>query len=124
MTGRLTPPNQQEIEVAARAICAASGEDLPGRADYGRLAQAALEAVGYGAPLDAVLFCPAPGCGVQHIDAPEPERGWTNPPHKSHLCHACGHIWRPAAYPTNGVATIPPGSSDTLPPVRGRALEG
>lgn len=35
---------------------------------------------------------------------------WTNPPHKSHLCRpedgGCGHIWRPADVPTNGVAAI------------------
>lgn len=52
-------------------------------------------------PIDVVLFCPA--CKAQHIDAPEPETGWTNPPHKSHRCHSCGHIWRAADVPTNGV---------------------
>jgi hypothetical protein len=66
-----------------------------------------------------VLHCPK--CGLQHIDAPKPcaaelcERGccqpeectaWTNPPHRSHLCHGCGHIWRPADVPTNGVAAV------------------
>jgi hypothetical protein len=69
-------------------------------------------------PIDMVLHCPA--CGLQHIDAPEPNMGaitgdgvkienahnWTNPPHRSHLCHGCGHIWRPADVPTNGVAAI------------------
>jgi len=71
-------------------------------------------------PIDMVLHCPA--CGLQHIDAPEDERiepiyegpdvadevvvGWDNPPHRSHLCHGCGHIWRPADVPTNGVAAI------------------
>ncbi len=70
-------------------------------------------------PIDMVLFCPA--CGVQHVDEPEqavlkyggsgasvitnPDR-WTNPPHRSHLCASCGHIWRPADVPTNGVASI------------------
>lgn len=75
-------------------------------------------------PIDMILHCPA--CGMQHIDAPmtdaqyterlhesswwecggdKPER-WTNPPHRSHLCHGCGHIWRPADVPTNGVAAI------------------
>jgi len=53
-------------------------------------------------PIDMILFCPM--CGVQHIDAPEGE--WTNPPHKSHLCHECGCIWRPADVCTNGVASI------------------
>ncbi len=64
------------------------------------------------APIDMVLFCPA--CGKQHIDAPDPhpelrnihEVPWTNPPHRSHLCHGCGHIWRPADVPTNGVQAV------------------
>lgn len=41
---------------------------------------------------------------------------WTNPPHKSHLCHFCGIVWRPADYATNGVAQIKTrGESDTWP---------
>lgn len=71
---------------------------------------------GYGdaAPIDMILHCPA--CGLQHIDAPEESDpttwaaekygNWTNPPHRSHLCHGCGHIWRPADVPTNGVAAV------------------
>jgi predicted RNA-binding Zn-ribbon protein involved in translation (DUF1610 family) len=71
-------------------------------------------------PIDMILHCP--NCGLQHIDAPEDERdepihegdqvtdtvvvGWDNPPHRSHLCHGCGHIWRPADVPTNGVEYI------------------
>lgn len=66
-------------------------------------------------PIDMVLHCPA--CGLQHIDAPEgcPDspglcecRGphWKNPPHRSHLCSGCKHVWRPADVPTNGVDTI------------------
>ncbi len=63
-----------------------------------------------GEPIDMVLYCPA--CGTQHIDkeeTPEPHMmgdRWTNPPHRSHLCASCGHIWRPADVPTNGVQTI------------------
>ena len=70
-------------------------------------------------PIDMVLHCPS--CHTQHIDLPEgqfvpgfaageslewcKQHGlWTNPPHRSHLCHACGHIWRPADVCTNGVA--------------------
>ena len=76
------------------------------------LAQSASEP----APIDMVLHCPA--CGMQHIDAaerPDPHPSstgeddrplWLNPPHRSHLCHGCGHIWRPADVPTNGVAAI------------------
>lgn len=74
-------------------------------------------------PIDMILLCPK--CGTQHIDAPDDSRGpskcqrtphcaepcgewcgWTNPPHRSHLCAGCGHIWRPADVPTNGVAAI------------------
>lgn len=60
-----------------------------------------------------ILHCPA--CHAQHIDAPESE-DWTNPPHRSHLCHTCGHIWRPADVPTTGVAKIETrGKNDSLP---------
>ncbi|AOJ62443.1 hypothetical protein WJ32_08220 [Burkholderia ubonensis] len=66
-------------------------------------------------PVDMLLFCPK--CGTQHIDGPEvgdidtgngirDDVQWANPPHRSHLCHACGTIWRPADVPTNGVAAI------------------
>ena len=65
-------------------------------------------------PIDVVLLCP--NCGTVHVDAPEPERGWTNPPHRSHLCHSCGTIWRPADVPTNGVAAVKTrGGKDTWP---------
>jgi len=55
-------------------------------------------------PIPMILFCPS--CGTQHVDAPEPSIGWENPPHRSHLCHACQHVWRPCDRPTNGVAAI------------------
>lgn len=72
-------------------------------------------------PIDMVLHCPA--CGMQHIDAPGDLRNdyavvvglaevskeytpWTNPPHRSHKCAGCGHVWRPADVETNGVAAI------------------
>jgi hypothetical protein len=76
-------------------------------------------------PVDMVLYCPK--CNTQHIDAPEsfeswqanPEPtyiGWTNPPHKSHLCAECGHIWRPSDTPTNGVLKLESGKdTDTQP---------
>lgn len=89
-------------------------------------------------PVDMVLYCPK--CHTQHIDADNSdeirieaaERGythgtrdwehfiekneWTNPPHKSHLCHGCGHIWRPSDTPTNGVkATASGKDADTVP---------
>lgn len=67
------------------------------------------------APIDMILPCP--NCGMLHVDAPEPENNWTNPPHKSHLCHGCGLVWRPADVPTNGVATIATrGERDTYDP--------
>lgn len=74
------------------------------------------------APIPMLLFCPQ--CSMQHIDAPETPRfsnddtgaseeyretmfpAWTNPPHRSHLCHGCGHIWRPADVATTGVAAL------------------
>lgn len=66
------------------------------------------------APIPMVLRCPS--CGVQHLDVPDLERGWSNPPHKSHLCLACGVIWRPADVPTTGVPSVGRGSKDTWPP--------
>lgn len=76
-------------------------------------------------PLPMVLHCPA--CGLQHVDAKEThglddgeqepeEPAWNNPPHRSHLCHGCGCIWRPADVPTNGVKAITTrGKADTWP---------
>ena len=52
-------------------------------------------------PVPIVLFCPI--CYKQHIDEPNPETGWDNPPHKTHLCLYCGHLWRPLEYCTVGV---------------------
>jgi hypothetical protein len=75
------------------------------------------------APIPMVLHCPS--CGVQHIDKsehdPYPAFGpgmdqerWLNPPHRSHLCHGCGHIWRPADVATTGVAAVQTkGSADS-----------
>lgn len=80
------------------------------------------------APIDMVLHCPA--CGLQHVDAPwQPgaaltneqivgtEPVWDNPPHRSHLCHGCGHRWRPADVPTNGVAAVKTKGKADSPPV-------
>jgi hypothetical protein len=65
------------------------------------------------APIQMILHCP--NCHTQHIDAPdERTASWTNPPHRSHLCHACGDIWRPADVPTEGVRAIrTKGSNDS-----------
>ena len=65
-------------------------------------------------PIPMILHCPQ--CAAQHIDAPDPKAGWNNPPHRSHLCNACGTLWRPANVPTTGVAAIGTrGRSDTWP---------
>lgn len=75
-------------------------------------------------PIDMVLFCPA--CGTQHVDAPQPLKEWSNPPHRSHLCHECGHIWRPADVPTNGVddiRTVGKSDHDVIKPPRTVELE-
>lgn len=73
------------------------------------------------APTPVNMVLPCPRCGELHIDAPEvtndpgrmsadaldagavEEEVWSNPPHRSHLCHTCGLVWRPADVPTNGV---------------------
>lgn len=68
-------------------------------------------------PIPMILFCPK--CGVQHVDEAEPPE-WLNPPHATHKCKVCKHLWRPANVFTNGVLHIPMGSSDTQPPIRGR----
>ena len=75
-------------------------------------------------PIPMVLHCPK--CGMQHIDAPESgdvddghvtSHGWDNPPHRSHLCHGCDTIWRPADVPTTGVKAIATkGKADTWVP--------
>jgi hypothetical protein len=72
-------------------------------------------------PIDMLLFCP--NCGEQHVDEAKPDvcetcghsegdctcsafTAWLNPPHKSHRCAFCNHVFRPADVPTNGVLTI------------------
>jgi rubredoxin len=77
-------------------------------------------------PIDMILHCPK--CGLRHVDEPEHPNGpsafsrvgdsvWTNPPHRSHLCHGCGHVWRPADVPTNGVEKIATCGKNDSPPV-------
>lgn len=65
-------------------------------------------------PIDMILLCPS--CGDQHIDSASPP-DWTNPPHRSHRCWKCGHVWRPADVATNGVVAITTkGKEDDEPP--------
>jgi hypothetical protein len=115
------------------------------RLDFNELCRVVRDAIAEGsvqakAPVDMVLFCPR--CGTQHVDAPEDvdlfrstmlqigglretnPKPWTNPPHKSHLCHTCGCIWRPADVPTNGVErTKTRGANDSAMGVRNHAVE-
>lgn len=86
-------------------------------------------------PISMVLHCPR--CGAQHIDEEESDADylhryrksvasgatpssiptrWSNPPHKSHLCHICKTIWRPAEVYTVGVESVKPGKNDTWLP--------
>jgi len=96
--------NMEDIDTVRRSLVlsARTASPAPAHAEAGEET-----------PIDMVLFCPR--CGEQHIDAPDERTpDWTNPPHKSHLCHACGCIWRPADVPTNGVAAIrTKGKNDT-----------
>ena len=79
-----------------------------------RIAQLEAKVAELERPIDMILNCHR--CDYQHVDLPEPEKGWTNPPHKSHLCHRCGYVWRPADVPTNGVEAIKTkGSGDNFP---------
>lgn len=55
-------------------------------------------------PIPMVLYCPA--CAAQHVDEPAPATGWTNPPHRTHLCQQCGATWRPANVYTTGVKAL------------------
>lgn len=55
-------------------------------------------------PIKMLLYCPR--CEKQHVDAPEPEKGWTNPPHATHTCKFCGLNWRPSNDNTDGVAGL------------------
>jgi hypothetical protein len=90
---------------SAHAI--AQARELIARADAAQPQAAAV-------PIDMVLHCPK--CGKMHVDAPDwnpvasktefAPLKWDNPPHRSHLCHGCGFIWRPADVPTNGVAAL------------------
>ena len=65
-------------------------------------------------PIPVVLYCPV--CKTQHIDAPNPTVGWTNPPHRSHYCLNCACVWRPADVATTGVARVETrGTVDTWP---------
>lgn len=90
--------------------------------DLDRINKAELQSILQPDPIPMILHCPS--CHVQHIDAPEyadphnfkdETMSWDNPPHRSHLCHRCGTIWRPADVPTVGVEKIQTkGKSDII----------
>jgi len=107
---------REALEKASR--CIAAQHDGTGGYWYPEILaeiEAALAAPA-GAPIDMVLYCPA--CHTQHIDEPAP--AWSNPPHRSHLCHSCGHIWRPADVATNGVKVVKTrGKADSAAPSPG-----
>ena len=125
-----------------RLLAEASGkniEDMPemdeeGWAGLSRFAYLLARELG-ARPIRMVLHCPA--CGTQHIDVAEPfsmhdqiacslTNGrslrctcdhWNNPPHKSHLCSECGHVWRPCDQETTGVAALLTRGKDDSPPL-------
>lgn len=121
-------PTVQERETV---LCSIRGDDL-------RAVVQALAAPAQQQPIDMVLYCP--NCGTQHIDEAEEDRteqicegpdvvdevivGWDNPPHRSHLCHGCGCIWRPADVATNGVEAIKTeGKRDTWPAMHNNEIQ-
>lgn len=74
-----------------------------------------------GQPIPMLLFCPK--CGLKHVDRADEATGWDNPPHKSHLCHGCGCVWRPADVPTTGVDRIASlGKADNWVPDTGTGM--
>lgn len=88
-----------------------------GHIRYGNLGAIALANAKHERPIDGILFCP--NCGLQHVD--KAAEGWSNPPHRSHLCAGCSYIWRPFDVPTNGVAEIKTEGHNDARPHRGRA---
>jgi hypothetical protein len=98
-----------QVTVALRAACLhdtrESRKDMRKALEAALLSASPVQVAPKGEAIDMVLFCPK--CGMQHIDAPDERTpNWKNEPHRSHLCHGCGHIWRPADVPTNGVAAV------------------
>jgi hypothetical protein len=128
--GNNTPDDLIKRSDALQAIAQLMLEKVPLAGDYiTTLNSIPAASSDKGEAVDMVLYCPK--CGFQHIDAPEidildiqlvnagmpdADRSWTNPPHKSHLCHKCNHIWRPSDNPTNGVERTKSGKdADTAP---------
>lgn len=51
--------------------------------------------------LQILLHCPL--CNERHIDEGE----FATKSHHTHACQSCGHVWRPAIWPTTGVRFLP-----------------
>lgn len=95
------PPGISSMELGDRIIRILNG-------NYTGILKRTMEHVG---PVGLELYCPATltavdgtqrMCGFRHID----EGMWAHRPHKTHVCKACGHHWRPAAMPTVGVKSV------------------
>src|SRR6185312_2119251 len=100
MTGD-SKPSAEDMDAAIAALSQHGDPLRPYQVEA--VAKAIADAVNR-EPIPMVLHCPS--CGAQHIDAPEPENGWDNPPHRSHSCHTCKTVWRPADVATTGVTAI------------------
>lgn len=90
-------------------------------------------------PVALLLFCPR--CEAQHVDASERDSHawckvcksppaapcyegctvWQNPPHRSHKCHHCNYVWRPADVFTTGIEQLETrGANDDTADPRGQ----
>jgi len=113
----------------ARFVCVNCKRKMDGQYDDCLVAELRAEVERLSEPVNAVLFCP--NCCEQHVDEAMPDvcetcgkslsehpavgtanatcfvfTAWLNPPHKSHRCNFCNHVWRPADVPTNGVLEL------------------
>jgi len=117
--GNMRTCNRYPQESCNQLRCSQRGCHAANEILNAAVARAPEEPAAAAAPIDMVLSCP--NCGQQHLDEPD-ERSpdWTNPPHRSHLCHGCGWIWRPADVATNGVRAINSrGQNDSQPTADG-----
>src|SRR6266850_2195660 len=77
--------------------------------------EALIEVLGKPLSIDVILFCPR--CGAQHIDYPDPDRQWENPPHRTHQCAVCEYRWRPSDIATNGIGQTQTHGLEDMDPV-------
>jgi len=115
----LIPIDPKALEVAWEAYNHTAGSRDKMLENAIRAYLAALRDAGWSVtkqPINMLLWCPQ--CHTQHVDEPDARtEGWNTPLHRSHLCHNCGTIWRPADIPTNGIVAISTrGKADTWPP--------